>query len=496
MNKRQKGLGVCLLLASVIIVVAGCAIKDMKTQESKENGTYQADLIDLSNAFHIILESGTRELFKGYPIDDAFLHWVSATYGENFILDLAYAIYEGNAEEDIWYKNTGSSIHVIWLEYCKEMQYATYYLENVHWLDCANDEVVTIDFTGDINLADEWYTMNALTERENGIYDCIMPEVIEELQAADLSVINNEFVFTDGGDRQIDKAYTFGAKTEHVALLEVFGADLANLANNHTYDYRDSGLFDTIDTLHSAGIETMGAGANLEEAKAIQYYIANGKKIAIVSATEIERYSRYTKEATETEAGVLKTLNPQIFHTVIAEAKRNSDYVLANVHWGVEGTYMFNYTQQDYASGYIAVGADAVLGGHPHRLQGIEFIDEKPVVYSMGNFWFSTGTLYTEIVQIQIDKEGKIALRIIPCLQQDLTTRILTPEEQVDFYKFMADISYGIVIDQEGFVYDTQYGRNAELLNGTNYQSAMNYGSYNGAIDLEGRTIDIVGNLH
>ena len=48
--------------------------------------------------------------------------------------------------------------------------------------------------------------------------------------------LNNEFVFSDGGDRQVSKAYTFRAKTSNVSMLNAFGADLANLANNHTYD--------------------------------------------------------------------------------------------------------------------------------------------------------------------------------------------------------------------------------------------------------------------
>lgn len=497
MRKRHIG-RICFILLFGIILIMTCILTSSQgvSRQKGENHVQQTKLTDLTMAFDIILENGTRVFFEGYPVDYAFLHWLSVSYGKDIILDMAYAFYEGNMENDAWYQMTGSSMHVLWLEYCQERQYATYYLENVHWMECDSDEVVTMDFTGDINLADDWHTMKALVQRENGIYDCIAAEIVEELQSVDLSVINNEFVFTDGGDRQVDKAYTFGAKTEHVAMLEAFGADLANLANNHTYDYRASGLMDTIATLEDAGIESMGAGANLEEAKTIQYYVANGKKIAIVSATEIERYSNYTKEATETEAGVLKTLDPAIFYEVIREADKNSDYVIVNAHWGVEGTYAYNTIQQSYAQGFIEAGADAVLGGHPHRLQGIEFINDVPVVYSMGNFWFSTGTLYTEIVQLQIDDKGELILRIIPCLQQNLTTRLLTAEETDAFYKFMADISYGIVIDKEGFVYDTQNGKHAELLNGENYQSSMNYGSYNGMVDLEGRTIDIVGNLY
>lgn len=494
MIKRHLG-RTSLILFLVLITVVGCTTKNGGEESKKEENVYKAEINDLSKAFDMILDNGTREFFKGYPVDRAFLHWVSVNFGENVILDIAYGLYEGHVNEESWYEMTGNSMHVLWLEYCQDMQYATYYLENVHWIDCASEEMITLDFTGDINLADEWHTMQALVEKENGIYDCISPEIVEELQSADLSVINNEFVFTDGGERQWNKPYTFGAKTENVALLEAFGTDLANLANNHTYDYRESGLMDTIATLENQGIETMGAGANLEEAKTIQYYVANGRKIAIVSATEIERYSNYTKEATETEAGVLKTLDPTIFNEVIALADANSDYVIACVHWGIEGTYTYNGLQHSLASGFVAAGADAVLGGHPHRLQGIEFIQGAPIVYSMGNFWFSTGTLYTEIVQLQIDQEGELALRIIPCLQQDVTTRMLSSEELDAFYKFMADISYGVVIDQDGYAYNTQNGENAELLNGTNYQSAMNYGSYNGKIDLDGRPIDIVGNL-
>ena len=59
----------------------------------------------------------------------------------------------------------------------------------------------------------------------------------------------------------------------------------------------------------------------------------------------------------------------------------------------------------------------------------------------------------------------------------------------------MADISKDIVIDKNGFVYNTSAGRNAHLKTEENYQSGMHYGTYDGSKDLEGRPIDIVGNL-
>lgn len=462
---------------------------------AQNEGKKNVSMNDLSKAFQIILDKSTREFREGYPIDESFLCWISETYGDAAVLDIAYHLYEGYADADMWYQSTGNSMHVLWLQYCKDLGYATYHLQNVHWKECANSEVVKIDLTGDINLADEWHTMNVANAQVNGIYDCISKEIMEELQSVDISVINNEFVFSDGGDEQTNKAYTFRAKTANISMLDVFGADLANLANNHVYDYRASGLMDTIATLRNHGVVTMGAGANLAEAKTIQYYVANGKKIAFVSATEIEKYSHYTKEATETEAGVLKTLNPTIYKQVIAEAAANSDYVIASVHWGIEGNYQYSGSQYNLAKIFVEAGADAVIGGHPHRLQGIEYINDVPVVFSLGNFWFSTGTLYTTIAQIQIDKSGELALRMIPCLQKEVKTSMLSKEEADVFYKFMADISKNIVIDQDGFIYNTAGGANAHLKTEENYQSGKQYGRYDGSKDLEGRPIDIVGNL-
>ncbi len=449
---------------------------------------------DMSKAFSIIIEKGTKDFYEGYPIDISFLHWINNHFGNEVIMDIAYRLYEGYMDTDLWYRMTGNSMHVLWLMYCQDINYATYYLENVHWMECADDSTVTIDFTGDINLADDWHTMQAAATKENGIYDCLSAEIVGQLQGADLSVINNEFVISDGGTPLEGKAYTFRAKTANVSLLEAFGADLASLANNHIYDFGPDALMDTIHTLENNGIETMGAGSNIEEAKTIQYYVANGKKIAFVSATEIERYYRYTKQATETTPGVLKTLDPTIYNQVIEKAAANSDFCIASVHWGVEGTYSYSGSQYSLAEGFVNAGADVVIGGHPHRLQGIEYIGDAPVVFSLGNFWFSTGTLYTTIAQVQIDDKGEIALRMLPCLQKDMTVTMLSGEDANTFYKFMADISKNIVIDANGFIYNTKNGRNKELLDG-NIRSGIGYDSYSGSVDLEGRSIDIVGNL-
>lgn len=503
---------------------------------------------DLTETFDTILNYATKTTCQGCSIDESFLLWLDARYGDAAIIDIAYELSHGNSKAEIWYDNTGASIRVLWLRYCRDLNYSTYMLDNVVWLDDMNavdvdtdknvitDKTIKIDLVGDINLADDWYTMDAATQR-GGVSDCISENAQFELASADISVVNNEFVYEDGETPLAGKTYTFGAATENVKLLKIFSADLVTLANNHVYDYGEEGLISTLDTLDGAEIPYVGAGRNLEEASAIKYFVVKGRKIAFVSATEIEKFAKYTKEATENSPGVIKTIDTSLFCNVIAEAKANADYVVACVHWGIEGKNDFEAEQRRMAEDYVKAGADVVIGGHPHRLQGVEFIEDTPVAYSLGNFWFSTGTIYTTIAQIRIDGSGELSLYMIPCIQQNLTTSILTEEAEIDdFYKYVADVSYGVGIDADGKFYNSfnvikdesvnektnsDYS-NAGKLNYSNaadkimtesnitdnnitddnitedifkYRSGTAYAVHSDLVDLEGRPIDIVGNL-
>ena len=415
------------------------------TGKNAEDINVVSDVTDLTETFDTILNYATKTTCKGCSIDESFLLWLDARYGDAAIIDIAYELSHGNSKAEIWYDNTGASIRVLWLRYCRDLNYSTYMLDNVVWLDDMNavdvdtdknvitDKTIKIDLVGDINLADDWYTMDAATQR-GGVSDCISENAQSELASADISVVNNEFVYEDGETPLAGKTYTFGAATENVKLLKIFSADLVTLANNHVYDYGEEGLISTLDTLDGAEIPYVGAGRNFEEASAIKYFVVKGRKIAFVSATEIEKFAKYTKEATENSPGVIKTIDTSLFCNIIAEAKANADYVIACVHWGIEGKNDFEAEQRRMAEDYVKAGADVVIGGHPHRLQGVEFIEDTPVAYSLGNFWFSTGTIYTTIAQIRIDGSGELSLYMIPCIQQNLTTSILT--EEADIYDF------------------------------------------------------------
>lgn len=329
--------------------------------------------------------------------------------------------------------------------------------DKVVWKECASEDRIVLDFIGDICLSEGWSIIEFMDQQPNGIYDCLSPDIMTELNSADVLMINNEYVLSTKGQPLEGKAYLFRGDPSRVQVLTAMGADIASLANNHAYDYGPEALVETMEVLETAGIPYVGAGRDLEEAMQPVYFVMNEKVIAFVSATQIERSTNYTKEATEDRAGVLKTLNPDKFLQVIAQAEEKSDYVIAFVHWGTENTNYYAADQVSLAEQFVEAGADVIIGGHTHCLQGMDYVEDVPVIYSLGNFWFNYRTIDTGISQVIIDKEGKIEFRFIPCVQTDCRTYMAEGGKRQDIIDFMNHISaQDAHIDETGLVNKVQ----------------------------------------
>lgn len=459
------------------------------TQMTEPVQTAKPDVQDLETR---ILQTASGKFFRGYPVDEAFMGWVQETYGSGVLQSLCAQLEKGNQNPDLWYQFTGNSMHVLWLSYCRERQYLSYTYKDVIWKEASDSSCIRLDFIGDICLDEDWYTMK---KAKDHMADFFSDKVKQELTSADFTMGNNEFAYTTRGHRQEGKAYCFRADPKDAGWLHTLGIDMVSVANNHVFDYGEQGFLDTLDALEDAGIPYSGGGRNLSEASAVRYVVVGGRKIAIVSATEIERFYHFTQKAGKGKPGVLKTQQEEVWKKELKTAKDNSDYVIAYIHWGTEGKIYYGQDQTNIAELSVKAGADAVIGGHPHRLQGVTFIDNVPVAYSVGNFWFSTGKLYTAIAQIQIDDSGSLKLRMIPCIQEALKTSILTEKDQVkNFYHYLADVSENVGIDEDGVFYPY---KNVDKpgMSPYAYTSGRRYGQYFDDVDLDLKSIDIVGNL-
>lgn len=323
---------------------------------------------------------------------------------------------------------------------------------NIYYKEAGEPGQVSLLFAGDI-LFDDHYAIMKYPLAGGGIEQGISPELIREMEGADVMMLNNEFPYSDRGAPLAGKQFTFRARPETVNYLQDMGVDIVSLANNHAYDYGEEALLDTLDILKEAGITAIGAGRNLEEARRPAYYIVDDIKVAFITATQIERLDNPdTRGATENAPGVFRCWDGENLLETIREAKENCDFVVVYVHWGTENEAALDWAQLKQAPEVIAAGADLVIGDHPHCLQPIGVIQGVPVIYSLGNFWFNSKTLDTGMVKAVIDKDGLVSYQFIPCLQSGCKTGLLDGEEKTRVLNYMRGISEGVQIDEDGYV--------------------------------------------
>lgn len=306
---------------------------------------------------------------------------------------------------------------------------------------------VNLSFVGDILLS------NGVLANydQKGIKGILSNGVLETLQAADITVANQEFPFSKRGSQAPDKQFTFRINPNRVSIFNELGIDIVTLANNHTLDFGEDALLDTLDTLDAAEITYMGAGKNLDRAKEIQYKKLNGINIAFLAASRVIPVPEWN--ATDSKPGLLTTYDPTNLIAQIKEAKSNADFTIVYLHWGIERKEWPEDYQRNLAKLYIDAGADLVVGSHPHCLQGIEYYKEKPIIYSLGNFIFGSTINKTIVLNTTITKEGKCAISILPCTASNFKTVEITDRKLVkQFYEYVESISYNISINEDGTV--------------------------------------------
>ena len=316
----------------------------------------------------------------------------------------------------------------------------------------------TLCFAGDISLDESAVTTAQLDASKGDITKCISPELIEIMKRADVMCLNNEFTYSTNGSPLPNKAYTFRANPDRISVLHDMGVDMVTLANNHVYDYGKQALLDTLDTFDEAGIAYFGAGRNLEEAMDAVYVTIDDKVIAFVGASRAEK-NKMTPQATETEPGILRCYDTTLFLESIRTADENADFVIAVVHWGTEYSYDLENVQLTTGKEYLDAGADVIIGAHSHCLQGMEYYDGKPIVYSLGNYWFNNKTLDSMLVELHFygnDEESNLDLKMIPAIQTNATTNWVDESEQQRIFDFMERISINIEIDENGMVREKQ----------------------------------------
>ena len=183
------------------------------------------------------------------------------------------------------------------------------------------------------------------------------------------------------------KQYVFRSPPQLVApALARAGFSVLSLANNHSMDYGLEGLRDTVQALMQAGIRHAGAGDDLTAARQPAIIETNGARVAVLA------YSLTFPEefwAGPDRPGTAFGHENQV-RADVAAARQRADIVLVSFHWGREGTVEPRDYQITLGRAAIDAGAAAVVGHHPHLLQGIGRYRDGVILYSLGNFVFGS----------------------------------------------------------------------------------------------------------
>lgn len=307
-------------------------------------------------------------------------------------------------------------------------------------------EEVTLVFTGDIFLSP--YVLNNYDSA--GIHGVVSDYLLEEMKTGDITVANEEFPFSTRGEQAPDKQFTFRVDPSYVTALTDMGIDLVTLANNHALDYGTQALTDTFDTLDAAGIAYIGAGADKERAEEPWIFQAGQKKFGFLGASRVIPEVSWNIE--NQQPGMLCTYDSKSLCEAIRTTKQQCDFVTVYVHWGIERENMPQEYQRQLAKEYIDAGADLVIGAHPHVLQGIEYYNGKPIVYSLGNYIFNQEIASTVLLKAVVTPENEITLQLLPAFSSGAKTQEMSEEKAAELYRFMEEISYEVTIGADGVV--------------------------------------------
>ncbi len=230
----------------------------------------------------------------------------------------------------------------------------------------------------------------------------------------DISIVNLECSASNLGS-PLPKAFTFRCDPAALPIARQAGVDVANLANNHGQDFGIEAMLDSRANVNRAGIRAVGVGANLAEATTPTIVVVKGWRVAVLGMGGVVPAASWL--ATEDRPGMASGDDIEQMTEAVRAAKAAADLVAVTIHWGWELESEPRADDRARAEAMIAAGADMIFGHHPHRLGALEFIDGRPVFWTLGNFiWprLSDAGATTAVGRVVVAPDGSIDACLIP----------------------------------------------------------------------------------
>lgn len=273
---------------------------------------------------------------------------------------------------------------------------------------------------GDITLGDHPLTVGfgafSRFQKEDQMFPFL--KSLDVLRQFDLLFGNLECAHTSVGLRRGDyKSVQMRGDPRHIEALVATGFKVVNVANNHSMQHGDDAFQDTVQRLQTANILCCGiaADAMATSAKPVIIHV-NGLSIGFLGySLRPRQYFKHVPLYAEGE--------PDAMARDVQELRHQVDAVVVSVHWGDEFIQRPSPKEIQLARRLVDVGADLIIGHHPHVLRGVERHGRGWIAYSLGNFvcdmvW--DDTLRTSVIlECTITKQGIQDINLVPTFISD-----------------------------------------------------------------------------
>lgn len=199
---------------------------------------------------------------------------------------------------------------------------------------------------------------------------------------ADLAICNLETPLSFTTERNIKIGPNLYSAPRYASVLKDAGFNLVSLSNNHIFDSGFTGLKDTLQACKEVGLNTVGAGLSLADAEKPFLFLKDGKLLSILNVCENEFCSADDETPGANGFDFIRCLKS------LQKAKENADYILIIYHGGQEHCPVPTPEMQRRCRFFAEMGASAVICHHSHIVAGMEYWNNVPIFYSLGNFFF------------------------------------------------------------------------------------------------------------
>ena len=279
----------------------------------------------------------------------------------------------------------------------------------------------------------------------------ISHDIIDVIKRADYNIVNLECPVVNHDDATpiLKDGPNLKCAAETLTYLNGVGFNLCTLANNHLKDYGEVGIQDTLKACKDNGIEWVGAGANIKEARIPKIIEIGGMSIGIVNVCENE-----SSIATEDEAGSNPIDEINNYYD-ICELKKKTDKIIVIIHGGTEHFNLPTPRMKKRCHFYADLGVSAIVCHHTHCYSGYEVYHNVPIFYSLGNFFFDNAKnrslLWTTGYFVQlIISDKNIDFKSFPYTQcaRDAKVVLMDEKQKIEFEEDVKRISAIIDNDQ------------------------------------------------